>query len=66
MAPGAVRWKQAAPGAMTVLKPGGEVGYYCRGKSGDAKIAETALKEAGFVDVQNLGDTLLKATKPGP
>ena len=34
-----------------------QVELLLRGKSGDAKIAETALKEAGFVDVQNLGDT---------
>lgn len=64
MAPGAVRWKQAAPGAMKVLKPGGKLQYRYRG-TGDAKAAEAALREAGFKDAKSIGDSFVTATKPG-
>jgi hypothetical protein len=64
MAPGAVDWTQAAPGAYKILKPGGRVQYYYRGANADAKAAEAELIKAGFKDVKNVSDVLLTA-KPG-
>jgi hypothetical protein len=65
MAPGAVEWNQAAPGAYKILKPGGQLQYYYRGANADAQAAEAALNRAGFKDVKNVSDVLITATKPG-
>jgi hypothetical protein len=65
MAPGAVDWTKAAPGAYKVLKPGGTLQYYYRGANADAQAAERALTQAGFKDVKNASDVLITATKPG-
>jgi peptidoglycan hydrolase-like protein with peptidoglycan-binding domain len=64
MAPGAVRWKQAAPGSFSALKSGGKLSYRYRGMSPDAKVAGQALKDAGFKDVQVVGDAYVTAVKP--
>jgi hypothetical protein len=64
MAPGAVDWKRAAPGAFRVLKSGGTVRYDYRGANADAKVAEAELKAAGFQDVKALGDAFVTARKP--
>ena len=64
MAPGAVNWQQAAPGAYRILKPGGRLEYHYRGSNADAKAAEAALRQAGF-RVKNVSDVLIIATKPG-
>jgi hypothetical protein len=65
MAPGAVDWATAAPGAHRALKPGGSLQYYYRGANTDAQAAEQALIKAGFKDVKNVSDVLITATKPG-
>jgi hypothetical protein len=64
MAPGAVNWDRAAPGAFRVLKSNGRLSYYYRGANADAAAAEQALRSAGFKDVKNMGNVYLTATKP--
>lgn len=63
MAPGAVDWSRGASGAYRVLRPGGTFQYYYRGANADAPALGQALRDAGFRDVQVVGDVLVKAVK---
>ncbi len=63
MAPGVVNWNRAAPGAYKVLRPGGTFEYYYRDANSDAPVLCQALRDAGFRNVQVIGNILVKAVK---
>jgi hypothetical protein len=64
MAPEAIDWSRAAPGAYKTLKSGGTLYYYYRGFSSDAQFAGEQLRKAGFKDVQVIENVIIQATKP--
>lgn len=64
MAPGAIDWDRAAPGAYRTLRGGGRFRYYWRGRTYDAQVCAKALQAAGFTDVQVVSDVLVTARKP--
>ena len=64
MAPEAVDWTRAAPGAFRVLRSGGTFRYDFRGANADAAVLGDALRQAGFRDVEVIADVLVTAVKP--
>ncbi|MFF0086764.1 hypothetical protein ACFYR1_44880 [Streptomyces canus] len=66
MAPDVIDWSRAAPGAYKALKSGGrfEFGFNGAQFSPDPQRCAQALKDAGFVNVRNLGNGVVTGAKP--
>ena len=63
--PNVLNWDRIAPGAFTVLRPGGRFEIYFRGAHpGDAARLASALREAGFQAVEVISNVLIRARKP--
>ncbi|GAA1024972.1 hypothetical protein GCM10009565_33670 [Amycolatopsis albidoflavus] len=63
MAPEAIDWNRAAPGAFRALRSGGSFKYSWRGASSDVEVCAKALEAAGFKNIET-DQATISARKP--
>jgi hypothetical protein len=64
MPAGVIDWSRAAPGSFEVLRPGGKFSWAFYAPNDEVRVLKTALAEAGFVDIKDIGGVVVTATKP--